>query len=746
MEQNYSHVNPWSGSESQETLRQVADLCVQALNQPLQVTPDSLAFYSEGGDGGSHRGILSYRGKLVENDFIVLECELFQGPQDLRVSSKAMFEHLSAAGDKVKLAPPKEHPSGEASFFVSLKIKAVPLSLTRASALVDELKHLDLLAGILQDEVPVVRHEAELAKLYREVAEFLEPVPVWPGPEAELGTLWGDWAGETVDYLMGSSSVALAAPLPTESDFALAVLAHVVQRFKRTLGKVKLPAVNARTLVELSQKAPGLVVVPAMSLSLGTSLYDLGNEMQALLSTLASQNRPVVFVGALDELQAVFHGGQGGKTDPLVPIVRHVPPATTETLARFAVRTAGMQVGGLPPGSEARLLQRVLAEMEHLPPPEQRRVLPVLARRVVNAWASGGALATGEAFAARVSGLSETLAGLSPRPRVGRPPTIQEHFTRRLTDHALYGFFRESLLGQDQALKDVCCRLGSEVLTRPPHQPLRYCAEGTPATGKSESTVLLADWLGIPYINIDAASMPSSHTAAAQLLGSGRGIVGSHQSGRLEQAAKHHAGAVIEVSDLDHAVPEVRAAMADLFLQILETGEAQSATGSMFSCANLIFVFTMNLPGGQDEKVHRGIGFQQQRHNREIRQRVVSELKIMLSGAFLSRIGSPILFEPLVGEALVAIVARAIQAALQAAAQRLHLSIREVVVPPEAAQQVLVSLESSVTAFGARTILEHGRALAAQAILDRQRQGGDFTGKTVEVSASPLGELSLKLR
>ncbi len=369
-----------------------------------------------------------------------------------------------------------------------------------------------------------------------------------------------------------------------------------------------------------------------------------------------------------------------------------------------------------------------------------------MARRVVNAWASGGALATGEAFAARVSGLSETLAGLSPRPRVGRPPTNQEHFTRRLTDHALYGFFRESLLGQDQALKDVCCRLGSEVLTRPPHQPLRYCAEGTPATGKSESTVLLADWLGIPYINIDAASMPSSHTAAAQLLGSGRGIVGSHQSGRLEQAAKHHAGAVIEVSDLDHAVPEVRAAMADLFLQILETGEAQSATGSMFSCANLIFVFTMNLPGGQDEKVHRGIGFQQQRHNREIRQRVVSELKIMLSGAFLSRIGSPILFEPLVGEALVAIVARAIQAALQAAAQRLHLSIREVVVPPEAAQQVLVSLESSVTAFGARTILEHGRALAAQAILDRQRQGGDFTGKTVEVSASPLGELSLKLR
>lgn len=745
MEQNYSHVNRY-GSESQETLRQVADLCVQALNLPMQVTPDSLSFHSEAGDENSHPGILSYHGKLVENDFIVLECELFQSARDLRVSSQAIFEHLSAVRDQVKVAPPQDHPSGKTSYGVTLKIKAVPLSLTRASTLMDELKHLDLLARSLQDEVPMVRNEAELAKLYQEVADFLEPVPVWLGPGAELGTIWEKWAGEAVDYLLGSSSVALAAPLPAERDFAVAVLAHLIQRFNRTLGKVKLPAVNARTLVELTEKAPGLVTVPALSLSLGTSPYDLGNEMQALLSTLTHQNRPVVFTGALDELQAVFHGGQGGKTDPLVPIVLHVPPATTETLARFAVRTTGMQVGGLPTGSEASLLQRVLAEVANLPPPEQRRVLPVVARRAVNTWASNGALATGDAFGARVSGLSETLAGLSPRPRVGRTPTIQEHFTLRLTDPGLYSCFRERLLGQDQALKDVCCRLQSEVLTRPPHQPLRYCAEGTPATGKSESAILVAEWLGIPYLNIDAASMPSSHTAASQLLGSGRGIVGSHQSGRLEQAAKHHAGAVIEVSDLDHAVPEARTAMADLFLQILETGEAQSATGAMFSCANLIFVFTMNLPGGQDAKVHQGIGFQRQRDNREIRQRVVSELKTVLSGAFLSRIGSPILFEPLEGEALVAIVARALQAALQAAARRMHLPIRRVVVPPEAARRVLVSLESSVTAFGARTILEHGRALAAQAILDRQRQGENFKGKTVEVTASPLGELSLKLR
>ena len=148
-----------------------------------------------------------------------------------------------------------------------------------------------------------------------------------------------------------------------------------------------------------------------------------------------------------------------------------------------------------------------------------------------------------------------------------------------------------------------------ECLARPLYQPFRYCAQGTPATGKSESAILIAKLLNIPYVNIDAASMPDYYTATSQLLGSARGIVGSFQSGRLEQAAKHHSGALIEISDLDHASPNVRCVLADLFLQILETGEAQSATGAMFSCANLILAFTMNLPKGQDERVRKKIGF-----------------------------------------------------------------------------------------------------------------------------------------
>jgi hypothetical protein len=739
MDQNFSHVKTWGVSEAQEALRQVADLCVQALGLALEVRPDSTSFHSQAGEKETFRGVISCHGRLVEDDFILLECELFRGSPEVRVSTKAIFEHLSTLGEKVRLASPKVRPDGEASYLVSLKIKAAPLSLSRASVLTDELKHLDRLAQVLQEELPLVLTEVELAKLYEPVAEFLEPVAAWQGE------VLVEWAEETMDYLMSLGSVALAASLPVESNLALAACAQAGQKFKKTLGRVKLPAINARSLMELSQKAPGLVALPAMNLSLGTSPYELGNEMRALLSSLASQNLPVIFTGALEELQAVFHGGQGGQTDPLLPVVRRMPEVPLETLARFAVRTAGRQVGGLPPASEERLLQKVLEELARLSHPEQRRVLPGLARRAVNAWAAGVRLEEGPDFVVRASGLSETLAGLSPRPRVQRAQLVQTQFGARLTHPQLLGFLQENLLGQDRALEEFIARLASEVLTRPLHQPLRLCVEGTPATGKSESLALTARWLDIPYVNFDAASITSAHTAAAQLLGSGRGIVGSHQSGRLEQAAKHHAGALIEISDLDHAPPEVRSSLADLFLQVLDKGEAQSATGAMFSCTNLIFAFSMNLPGKKDEKAHRGIGFQSDRDDRQRRQRVISELQNMLSGAFLSRIGSPILFRPLKGEALANIVLRAIEQALRSAAGRLHLPIQEILVLPEVGPGVLASLEASVTAFGARTLVEHGRSLAAQALLDLKRQKPDFGEKVLEVGATPAGRLTLQL-
>ena len=197
---------------------------------------------------------------------------------------------------------------------------------------------------------------------------------------------------------------------------------------------------------------------------------------------------------------------------------------------------------------------------------ESLRILPATARRLVAATQSGQPEKVLPAFVSDAIAASETLGGLATRPRTGRDPHVQTHFVTQLTDVALLPYLADKLYGQTPALTILVERLRTEVMARAHHQPMRYCAQGTPGTGKSCSAVMLADRLDVPYVNIDAASMPDYYTASAQLLGSGRGIVGSFQAGRLEQAAKHHRGCVVEVSDIDHAPPTVRGPLADLFL------------------------------------------------------------------------------------------------------------------------------------------------------------------------------------
>ena len=347
-------------------------------------------------------------------------------------------------------------------------------------------------------------------------------------------------------------------------------------------------------------------------------------------------------------------------------------------------------------------------------------------------------------FAAMLAGRTETLSGLSARPRVERRDTVESRYVEVLTHDGIVSHLRERLVGQDAALTELGDRLDAEAKTRDSHQPLRYCAQGVPGTGKSHSAELLARLLGVPYVNIDSVGLPDHHTATAQLLGSGRGIVGSHQPGRLEQVAKHHTGVVVEISDLDHAHPGVRSFLADLFLQVLQSGEAQSSVGSMIDCSNLILAFTLNLPGGRDETVNRSLGFRDAPSRGEVRDRVKQELKHILSGAFVSRIGDPILFSPLDRDAWGVIAERAMVAALQTAARRLDLTLDRVRVHEDCSARFVDSLGPDASTYGARAILDAARLQIARALrpwLENVEQDG---GHDLEIRAEARGSLSIR--
>ncbi|MEW6366943.1 MAG: AAA family ATPase [Acidobacteriota bacterium] len=730
-----------AGSEA--ALRQVADFVRHGTGVEISIAADGRAFQGTRADEGP--GIVSVSGRLTDELLIALKVELVRLPHEIRVPVMPFFACLSGLGERTRPIPPAwDRKTERASLGLELKIQPAMMSLSRGTAFMSELKTLDKLARTLQAEMPLVRTDSDLVQLYKDFSEAVEPIYPWHGDAGSLGSDLVEWARETMDLLSGSASLAISASFPVVESFGLAVLARAARDSGSSLGRVISTSINSRAVVEVSKKVPGKLVIPASCLSLGSNPYELGSEIKALMATLSSLGACAIFSGSFDQLQAVFHGGQGGTSDPLNPILRRVPDATMDVLTPFAVQSAARLAGGLSKSQEDQVAREVLAGIEGMAPPEQKRLLPIVATRSVNAAHQKTALMVPTlTFASAVAGLSETFAGLSCRPRSERAPSTQACFVRALADPGLLAHLQEHLLAQDAAIEQLVARLRMECLTRPLHQPIRYCAQGTPGTGKSESAVLIAQRLGIPYVNVDAASIPDYYSAAAQLLGSGRGIVGSYQSGRLEQAAKHHTGALIEVSDLDHANERVRAGLADLFLQVLETGEAQSTAGAMFSCANLIFAFTMNLPDGMDEAVRKGIGFENVVPAEAVAGRVNNEIKRMLSSAFLSRVGTPILFEPLSGDALAAILERAIRAALLSATERLHLARCRVILEQGLGAALLKSLHSNMTSFGARALLERGRSLAAESLLRLHQSGAAISGATLFARSCGDGVLAI---
>jgi hypothetical protein len=734
--------DPWAGAGPAVSLNQIAALINKCCSLEITVAADGGSFSSV---QKRRAGILSVYGEIVDKTVICINFEIIQTRGQVRVPASVLFNHLSTLGEKCHIIQsPRKLGEGETSLWVTLKAQAMPMSVARESAFLAELEKLDELAAAIQREVPVLESLENLANLFGKLEECgLDPVFPWDLKSTSDEAMFA-WAKTTLDCLNGNASVAIEAASPVLESYALASLAHVAGKSGRALGIFGDHAVNPKLIIELAGKAPGIVVVPAIRLSLGTNPYELNHEVQAMLSQLSHSTHPVLFTGTQEQLQSIFSGGQGGRNDPLSPILRHVPAVDIESLIRFAVNRAGKTHGGLPESVAKLLAEDILKALQSCDAAEQKRMLPLIAARTVRVWAEGQPDPVSISdYVVTMSAVSETLAGLASKSRSLRSPGVQEHFQKVLVDPELPDYLQENLLAQEIALNELIIRLRMECLTRPSHQPLRYCAQGTPGTGKSESAVLLANRLDIPYINIDAASMPDYYTAAAQLLGSGRGIVGSYQQGRLEQAAKHFRGALIEISDLDHAPASVRAVLADMFLQILDTGEGQSAAGSMFSCANLIFAFTMNLPDGMDEICRKNIGFSRQISRRDISARVTSEIKRMLSGAFLSRVGTPIIFEPLDGAALASILEQTIRKAIASAASRTHWRIGDVVLEEGLGTAILDSMKLNVTSFGARTLLEQGRILAAEAFVEFIRQHDSLQERTLRVSMISDGKLAI---
>ncbi len=727
-----------------QALAQVDELCRKILGLETRIGLDLKSFRSRDSKDEGPSGVKSFSAELTAEDIVVVKLELVRAAQAVRPDARELFRHLASLGDRIRIASPPESHEGENGLWVALSVKAIPLGVARSGALAEELKRIDSMARVLQAGMPQRKSKAELTQTYKDFSGALSPVFPVSSASTKGGSALTDWADRITEMLVSGISAAVVCPYPVVLDMALAELAEKIMEAGSSVARMTLPAVNSMALLDLAVKAPGMVAVPVVRLSMGSNPYEQGNEAQNLVKALSHAGRAMVFTGSMAQQQSVFAGGQGAEQDPLLPVACHVPEVEFGALVHFAVESAASAKGGLSPNSLDRLRETVAHAMCRLDDGDKRRLLPAVAQKGVHDELKGRCDTNGlRSYLEQLADCNETFAGLSHKPRVERSAGVQRRFVAKLCGDDLETCLNARLEGQEAAVKALAARFRTEIFSRPSHQPIRCLAIGTPGTGKSESASLVARYLEIPYIYIDAASMPDHYTALAQFYGSGRGIVGSHRAGRLEQGAKHHTGVLFEIADLDHAPSSVRSALADSFLQPLETGEAQSATGAMFSCANVIFYFSMNLPDRKDEAVRKSFGFSPAPDAEGIRKNVMAELKSLVSGAFMSRLGAPVVFDPLSGDALARILEKAVADAVAQSAKGLGMHIGSVCLEKNLGRRLLRRISIDIASFGARVLLERGRSLAVESFLSFRRTVGPGPVPGARVRLNDAGELEI---
>jgi len=737
----------WGEVGPSESFEQMADLAGKFMSAPVDRSPDGSSFHILREKGKIRPSIQEVYGQITAGNKLQVLVQLVKYRAGISVSD-SFIDGLLETFKEFQLAdPPRSCDPGQREIWFEFQGEATPIGPSRANAFLKKLEILNDVARRLQAHIPVVLSDLGLDKIYKKHLDYLNPVHPCRADSIKGLSEIKEWARENHDFVAGQCSIALVSPHPVLTDFGLAVMAHAFQEKGSSLGRFVLAQLTPQSLLDGANKAPGTVVAPAERLTIGSNLYNISSEVRAMFSSLGSTGKAVVFTGTYEELQSVLGGGQGGRSDPLEPVVRRIPDIPMTSLVQFAVQVEGRRHGGLSRADEQKLVKEISDVLEKDSPAMRYRLLPKLVARVLGDHSRGltGSSVSLTSFRDRLKKPTETLSGLGHRPKTERAPHVQERFLSVLSDSGLIEFFKARILGQDRAIEQLITRLLDMVETGPLHEPLCYLAEGTTGTGKSESARLLARALEIPLKSIDTASLADHYSANAKLRGSGRGIVGSYESGVLEKAAKDHLGVVVEVRDLDHAPTHIRKNLAADFLQILEEGEAETGTGSIFSCANLIFVFTINLPDGRDEKLRRGIGFGEGPTQTEVKSDVIKEVKSLFSPAFLGRVKEPILFEDLTRETLATIAEKAVVTAIQTVAKRYGVPIGEVTLEDGLGMAIVTSSHLANAMLGARSFIHLGRSLGGKAFRQLLHSGANPNGKNLTVFRKHKGDLKIKI-
>lgn len=288
----------------------------------------------------------------------------------------------------------------------------------------------------------------------------------------------------------------------------------------------------------------------------------------------------------------------------------------------------------------------------------------------------------------------------------------------------------ERVIGQDEAVTALskAIRRSRSGLKDPKRPGGSFIFLGPSGVGKTELSKALAEFLfnsEDALISFDMSEYMEKHSVS-RLVGSPPGYVGYDEGGQLTTAVRQRPYSVVLFDEIEKAHPDV----FNILLQILEEGRLTDSQGRVVDFRNTVIIMTSNV-GAREITATTPLGFTSSANggmdDKEMKQRVMGEVKKLFRPEFLNRIDEIIVFKSLTEEESVKIVDLMI-ADLRERLIEQNMSIN---LTPEASR--FVAKEGTDLSFGARPLRRAIQRLIEDPLSEQLLEGRWSSGSVIDV-------------
>ena len=295
----------------------------------------------------------------------------------------------------------------------------------------------------------------------------------------------------------------------------------------------------------------------------------------------------------------------------------------------------------------------------------------------------------------------------------------------------------ERVIGQDEAVTALskAIRRSRAGLKDPKRPAGSFIFLGPSGVGKTELSKALAEFLfnsEDALLSFDMSEYMEKHSVS-RLVGSPPGYVGFDEGGQLTKAVRQKPYSVVLFDEIEKAHPDV----FNILLQILEEGRLTDAQGRTVDFRNTVIIMTSNV-GAREIAQTTPLGFSGNDHaglsDKEIKSRVMAEMKKLFRPEFLNRVDEIIVFKSLTDEQIAQIVE------LMVADLRERMIAQNMSINLTPAATKLIAKEGTDTTFGARPLRRAIQRLLEDPLSEQILEGKWQSGSIVDVDVDESGE------